>query len=106
MKNINRRQLQRMILAEMAGMGMGSGRPTMSIDIMMQELQRIEDQLEEMEVERQEWIANEERYGVDPVEAAYGFEMEYPDFYDDKEELQSRAYELEEMIEAAGGPTL
>ena len=48
----------------------------------------------------------EERFGVDPVEAAYGYEMKYPDYYDDKEELQSRAYELEEMIEAAGGPKL
>ena len=103
---LNRKQLRKMILAEMAGMGMGSGRPTMSIDMMMQDLRRIEDQLEEMEVERQEWIDNEVRYGVDPVEAAYGFEMEYPDFYDDKEELMARAYELEEMIEAAGGPAL
>ena len=103
---LNRRRLRPMILAEMAGMGAGSGQPPMSIDAMMQELQRIEDQLEEMDIERQEWIANEERFGVDPIEAAYGFEMEYPDYYDDKEELQSRAYELEEMIEAAGGPTL
>lgn len=101
-----RRQLRRMILAEMAGMGVGSGQPPMSIDAMMQELQSIESQLEEMEMERQEYILNQERYGADPIEAAYAFEYGYPDYYDDKEELQSRAYELEEMIEAAGGPTL
>ena len=106
MKNLNRRTLRRMILAEMAGMGIGSGQPPMSINAMMQELQRIEEQLEELEMERQEFIQREESYGVDPVEAAYGFEMEYPDYYDDREELMARAYELEEMIENAGGPTL
>jgi len=103
--NSNRAGLRRMILQEMSSMGIG-GQPPMSIDAMMQELQRIEAQLEEMEMERQDYLMTQERFGVDPIEAAYGYEMEYPDYYDDKEELQSRAYELEEMIEAAGGPTL
>ena len=103
--NSSRAGLRRMILQEMSSMGMG-GQPPMSIDAMMQELQMIELQLEEMEMQREEWIANEARYTGDEVEAAYGYEMEFPDYYDEKEELQSRAYELEEMIEAAGGPTL
>jgi hypothetical protein len=102
---ISRQKIRRMILQEMSSIGMG-GQPPMSIDAMMQELQRIEAQLEEMEMQREEWIAMESRYSGDEVEAAYGYEMEFPDYYDDKEELQSRAYELEEMIEAAGGPSL
>lgn len=103
--NSSRAGLRRMILQEMSSMGMG-GQPPMSIDAMMQELQMIESQLEEMEMQREEWIANEARFSGDEVEAAYGYEMEFPDYYDEKEELQSRAYELEEMIEAAGGPSL
>ena len=103
--NSSRAGLRRMILQEMSSMGIG-GQPPMALNAMMQELQNIEAQLEEMEMQREEWIANEARYGGDEVEAAYAYEEEYPDYYDDKEELQSRAYELEEMIEAAGGPSL
>ena len=102
MTKMTRRRLRKMILMEMSR-GL---QPTMSIDMMMQELQKIEAQLEHMEMKREEWIANDARFTGDEVESAYGFEEEFPDYYDDKEELQSRAYELEEMIEDAGGPTL
>ena len=99
---LNRQQLRKMILKEMSIMS-GSGKPaqnTMSIESMMQELDRIEARLEELRLSFEEYVREEERFGVDPVEAAYGFEYNHPDYYDEMQVLQDREIELVEMIDA------
>jgi len=99
---INRRHIRKMILKEMSMMSGGGnpGQNNMSVESMMQELNRIEARLEELSLGYEEYVREQERYGIDPVEAAYGFEYNNPDYYDEIQELRDREYELVQMIDA------